>query len=265
MKEAEKRAAMPTGAHAVLSRRTIANSNTNLLRLVKKGDSVLDIGCGSGSITRDIVELVGATGVVKGIDTSEHLIDLAQRDYKGIPNLSFELADINTYSPDTKFDVVTSSRVLQWLANPEEVLNKMKNLLAEGGCLTILDYNHEKIEFEPALPASMKKFYNAFLKWRQDSGMDNRIVDNLENMFRRIGLSNITIEDQSEISIPEKTSFHTEISIWQTVAETRGIQLVRDGYITESERQLALDEYKDWMENTAKMMKLYLKSVTGRR
>ena len=39
---------MPTGAHAVLARRTVANANTNLLGLVKKGNSVLDVGCGSG-------------------------------------------------------------------------------------------------------------------------------------------------------------------------------------------------------------------------
>lgn len=256
---------MPAGAHAVLSRRTVANSNTNLLRLVKKGNSVIDVGCGSGSITRDIVDLVGDTGFVKGIDTSEHLINLAHRDYAGITNLSFENADVNSYTPDREYDVVTSSRVLQWLANPQEVLHKMKNLLAVGGCVTILDYNHEKIEFEPAIPPSMKNFYDAFLKWRQDSGMDNRIVDNLENMFRRIGLKNITVEDQSEISVPEKTSFQAELTIWQIVAETRGIQLVKDSYITESERQLAIDEYKDWMENKAKRMKLYLKSVTGNR
>jgi ubiquinone/menaquinone biosynthesis C-methylase UbiE len=263
MKEAEKRAAMPTGAHAVLSRRTIANSNTNLLSLVKKGDSVLDVGCGSGSITRDIVDLVGRTGVVKGIDTSQHLIDLAQRDYAGIPNLSFEVADINSYSSDKKYDIITSARVLQWLANPEEVLNKMKDLLAVDGCITILDYNHKKIEFEPALPVSMKRFYEAFLLWRQDSAMDNEIADHLENMFRRIGLKNITVEDQSEISIPEKPSFQAELRIWQIVAETRGVQLVNDGYITEPERQLVIDEYQEWVANNAKKMKLYLKSVTG--
>ena len=265
MKEAEKRATMPTGAHAILSRRTIANSNTSLLRLVKKGDSVLDAGCGSGSITRDIVDLVGETGVVKGIDSSQHLIDLAQRDFAGIPNLSFEVADINSYLSDTKYDVITSARVLQWLANPEEVLNKMKDLLAADGCITILDYNHTKIEFEPALPVSAKYFYDAFLKWRQDSGMDNQVADHLEDMFRRIGLKNITVEDQSEISVPEKTTFQAELSIWQIVAETRGVQLVKDGYIMEPERQLAIEEYQYWMANKAKKMKLYLKSVTGYR
>lgn len=263
MSEAEKRAEMPTGAQAVLDRRTVANGNANLLRLVKQGHVVLDVGCGTGAITKDITDLVGKEGLVKGIDTSEHLIGLARRNFSHIRNLDFELADINYYSSPIKYDVVTSARVLQWLSNPKAVLLKMKNLLREGGCLTILDYNHEKIEFEPEVPERMKTFYDAFLTWRKDSGMDNRIADNLVNIFNAIGLTNITVEDQSELSTPEKDSFLDELSIWKKVAETRGDQLVKDGYITEAERLLTIEEYQRWMKTKATRMKLYLKAVTG--
>jgi len=263
MNEAEKRAAMPTGAHSVLSRRTVYNDNSNLLKLVRKGDSVLDVGCGSGEITRGIAELTGESGFVQGIDTSDHLISLAKNSFSSISNLSFELADINSFTTPRKFDLVTSARVLQWLSNRKTVLIAMKNLLREGGCLTILDYNHEKIEFDPELPASMKSFYTAFLKWRQDSGMDNQVVDHLEQLFKQIGLKNIQVEDQSEFTTPEKNSFHAELSIWQKVAETRGVQLVNDAYITEEERLSAIQAYGEWMINKAQSMKLYLRSVTG--
>jgi len=265
MNEAQKRATMPTGAHAVLARRTVFNANTNLKDLVKQGNSVLDVGCGSGEITRGIVDLVGESGFVVGIDTSTHLIGLARQNFSTINNLSFEVADISSYSPDRKFDVVTSARVLQWLSNPEEVLMRMKHLLKNGGCLTILDYNHEKIEFDPELPSGMKKLYDAFLKWRGDSGMDNQVGDHLEDQFTRMGLKNIVVEDRSEVSIAGTTSFLEEVSLWQKVAETRGVQLVQDQYITEAERQLAIAEYQSWMTDKARKMKLYLKSVTGYR
>ncbi len=256
---------MPAGAHAVLARRTVFNANTNLLALVKKGSSVLDVGCGSGEITRGIIDLVGESGLVVGIDTSAHLIGLANQNFSTIKNLSFEVADISSYPSDRKYDVVTSARVLQWLSNPEEVLIRMRHLLKNGGCLTILDYNHEKIEFDPEIPRGMKKLYDAFLKWRGDSGMDNQVADHLEEQFIRMGLKNIVVEDRSEVSAAGTGSFLDEISIWQKVAETRGIQLVQDQYITEAERQLAIAEYQDWMTNHARKMKLYLKSVTGYR
>jgi ubiquinone/menaquinone biosynthesis C-methylase UbiE len=263
MKESEKRATMPKGTNSVLDRRTLVNSNRNLLSLVKKGFDVLDVGCGSGTITRDIIDLVGSNGSVKGIDTSEHLVGQAQGNFSNIKNLDFEVADINNYSANKKFDLITSARVLQWLSNPGEVLMKMKDLLKDGGCLTILDYNHTKIMFEPALPSSMIHLYGSFLKWRKDSGMDNEIADHLADFFKQVKLKNITVEDQSEISILNDPSFHDEISIWKKVAETRGLQLVNDNYITEDARLLAIKEYQDWMEHSAKYMKLYIKSVTG--
>jgi ubiquinone/menaquinone biosynthesis C-methylase UbiE len=263
MKTAEQRAEMPKGQNFVLDRRTVENSNRNLMALIKEGDNVLDVGCGTGAITKDIVKLVGAEGFVQGIDSSEHLIIQAKNTYSNISNLEFQLADINTYSPETKFNVITSARVLQWLSNPREVLEKMKGLLKTGGAIAILDYNHEKIEFNPPIPFSMRKFYNAFLKWRKDSGIDNEIADHLKGMFESIGMKSITVEDQAEISTPDKDSFHDEIVIWNKVAELRGPQLVTDGYITEEERLLAISEYRDWMNIEAKYMKLYLLAVTG--
>lgn len=81
----------------------------------------------------------------------------------------FEVGDINEYKKSSGFDVITSARTLQWLANPREVLLKMLPLLKKGGAVTILDYNHEKIEWLPTVPKSMKDFYYAFLKWRSDA------------------------------------------------------------------------------------------------
>jgi len=263
MNTAEKRAQMPTGTHSVLDRRTLEKDNANLLSLIKAGHVVLDVGCGSGSITKGIAELVGQEGYAVGIDVSDQLIDHARHNFEGIKNLHFEVADINNYSYDNKFDVITSARVLQWVANPREILLKMKALLKPGGCISILDYNHEKIEFTPDVPTIVKKFYSAFLTWRKDAGMDNAIADHLKDTFEEIGMRNITVDDQSEISQSGNNTFIEEISIWKKVAETRGKQLVADGYLTEIDRLSAIGGYQSWMDKDARSMKLYLTAVTG--
>jgi ubiquinone/menaquinone biosynthesis C-methylase UbiE len=102
MNNAEKRAEMPSGANTVLDRRTLEKDNANLLEVLKMGLSVLDVGCGSGSITRGIVDYVGPEGFVKGIDVSDQLIKLAQENFFEIKNLQFEVADINNYAYDQK-------------------------------------------------------------------------------------------------------------------------------------------------------------------
>jgi ubiquinone/menaquinone biosynthesis C-methylase UbiE len=265
MSNATERAAMPHGSQSVLDRRTVVNGNANLLQLVKRDDRVLDVGCGSGAITKDLAGLVGAKGVVIGIDTSDHLIAQAQQAYAHIPNLSFMVADINHFQPAELFDVVTSARVLQWLARPTDVVRKLIALTKPKGCLTILDYNHTRIEFSPEVPASMQAFYQAFLQWRADAGMDNAIADHLDDIFREAGLQQVTSADYSEVAIRGQRQFQEDIGLWLKVAEVRGPQLVTDQYITEAARQQAMKDYLVWMETDAQYMKLYLRAITGYR
>lgn len=265
MNETSNRAAMPIGTHAVLDRRTLYHANRNLLDLIKPGDTVLDVGCGSGSITIGIAEQVGPEGKVIGIDTSLHLIEQARENFKGYKNLHFELADINTYQPDFQFDLISSARVLQWLNNPAQVIRKMNALLKNDGLLSILDYNHEKIRFEPSIPESMSNFYHAFLNWRADAGMDNKIADHLEDLFQQAGFQDITTTDLTEKTSTGTAHFAGDINIWTIVAETRGLQVVRDGFLTEPERQQAITSYKKWQEEEALAMDMYLLAVTGRK
>ena len=263
MNTAEKRAEMPKGANSVLDRRTLQRDNANLLKVLKPGNAVLDVGCGSGSMTKGIVDYVGNKGHVIGIDVSDQLINQAKQNFESIKNLHFEVADINTYTYYNGFDVITSARVLQWVANPREILQKMKSLLKPGGCITILDYNHEKIQFTPDVPPIVKNFYESFLRWRMDAGMDNAIADHLVEMFEEIGMRSIEIEDHSETSQKGHDTFMEEINIWKKVAETRGKQLVADGYLSEEDRKSAIVEYQQWMDKEARSMKVYLKAVTG--
>ncbi|MES2730442.1 MAG: methyltransferase domain-containing protein [Bacteroidota bacterium] len=263
MSKANERATMPVGTNTVLDRRTVENANRNLLTLVQPGQRVLDVGCGSGTITKGISELLKNEGCVIGIDPSQHLIQLATNRFSSVANLQFEVADINTYLPTEKFDVITSARTLQWLANVKEVLEKMVGMLKTGGCLTILDYNHEKIHWSPSIPESMQQLYDAFLQWRKDAGMDNAIADHLAELLTDVGLVNISVTDHTELIGKNAADFANEIGLWVKVAETRGKQLVQDQYITEELRLKAIAEYSQWIETEAQSLKMYQLAVTG--
>ncbi len=265
MSDATERAAMPKGTHAAMENRTVFNANRNLLSIIKPGDKVLDVGCGSGSVTASLAALVGEEGTVTGIDTSEHLIEIARAQYKHIGNVHFEIADILNYQPAKKIDVASAARVLQWVANPASIIKEMAALLTTDGYLSVLDYNHEKIQWSPAPPESMQQFYKAFLQWRKDAGMDNAIGDHLAGIFNTAGLKNIAVTNQHEISNKEDEDFMSRLNIWAVVADTRGHQLVKDGYIRENLRVQAAEEYRLWTGTKARSMQLYLLAVTGRQ
>lgn len=257
----QTRAEMPQGANRVLDRRNIENSYSSLFGLLKDGLSVLDVGCGSGAITADIAQRT--YGKVIGIDFSEHLIELAQKNYAHLTNLSFEVANINDYISAEKFDLVIAARTLQWVNNPAEVVQKMVALLKKGGKISINDYNHTKVEWLPAPPKSMLDFYEAFLQWRKDAGFDNEIADNLPSIYKYLGLTEINIVPQHETSRRGEEEFAAAARIWSIVAETRGKQVVTDGYCSEELRLQAIEEYDAWIANEAQSMTLYLLAIEG--
>jgi ubiquinone/menaquinone biosynthesis C-methylase UbiE len=260
----KKRAAMPAGTNAVLDTRTIAKSNANLLQVLKPGQFVLDVGCGSGAITHGICDYVGPDGRVTGVDRSEPLINQAREQFAAVENLSFYCTDILDFSTSLRFDVITTARTLQWIANPELVVTSMKNLLKADGVLCVLDYDHTAIQWNPEPPASMRHFYQAFLQWRADAGMNNSIGQHVAGMMEKNGLELIWEQDQSEYYQREEEGFATHINIWAVVAETRGKQMVDDAYITEEQRLLALTEYQNWCARDARSMQLVLKAIHAR-
>jgi ubiquinone/menaquinone biosynthesis C-methylase UbiE len=258
---AYQRAEMPAGTAAVLDQRSLSASNANLLTVLRPGQQVLDVGCGSGAITAGIAAQVGTDGLVIGIDRGADLIAQAQQKFATTGHLRFEAVDILEYDTELRFDVITTARTLQWIAEPQKVIQKMIGLLKPGGALCVLDYNHERIEWQPEPPAEMRFFYDQFLRWRSDSGMYNDIIDSLPAMLESLDLHITLNQDESEYREKTGEGWQTHAGIWTKVAETRGKQLVPDGYVTEEQRLAAIDAYVSWCETEGQSMRLYLRAV----
>jgi ubiquinone/menaquinone biosynthesis C-methylase UbiE len=75
--------------------RTVDNSAAYLAPRLTSGSSVLDLGCGPGTITADIGARV-APGRVLGIDASANVIEEARRDAGSGPNVEFSVGPTNT-------------------------------------------------------------------------------------------------------------------------------------------------------------------------
>jgi ubiquinone/menaquinone biosynthesis C-methylase UbiE len=262
---AYQRAEMPAGTNSVLDQRSLSASNANLLTVLRPGQKVLDVGCGSGAITAGIAAQVGMDGFVLGIDRGADLIAQGRQKFAAVGNLGFEAVDILEYDTDVRYDVITTARTLQWIAEPINVIKKMIGLLSPEGVLCVLDYNHELIGWQPAPPPEMRFFYDQFLRWRSDSGMYNDIIDRLPAMLGSQGLRITLNQDKSEYREKDGDGWQTHAGIWTKVAETRGKQLVSDGYVTEVQRQAAIDAYTRWCETEGQSMRLYLRAVHAQR
>jgi len=171
--------------------------------------------------------------------------------------------DLFAYNPAEKFDLIVAARVLQWLNNPVGALKKMYALLKPGGTVSILDYNHEALEWRPQPPPSMLRFYATFLRWRGDAGMNNHIADDLPGYFAEVGFTDIEEFNADEVYQKGEPGFINKAGIWAKVAMST--QMVEEGYIDNELRLLAIAEYTQWVENDAERMVMKLKEVRGTR
>lgn len=103
-----------------------------LLDLLKIGDEddVLDIGCGTGYLTRKIRAIT--KGKVVGIDPSRSMIDEARRRSKGL-NIEYKVKSAEEIIYREEFDLIVCNSVLQWLKDPELAISNFWRALRKGG------------------------------------------------------------------------------------------------------------------------------------
>lgn len=139
------------GAHAA---RTAADSAAYLLPFLEPGMAVLDVGCGPGSITADLANLV-EPGPVTGLDQSEDVVASARElaASRGLTNISFTAGNVYDLDyPDGTFDVVHAHQVLQHLADPVAALREMRRVARPGGLVAVRDADYSGMSWYPELP-----------------------------------------------------------------------------------------------------------------
>lgn len=89
---------------------------------------VLEIGCGSGNLTKLLAE-AGYSGSYVGVDIADRFNHTAQPGFKR----EFVLADAHRFEPDGKFDLVVSVSALEHIADDRQLIQKLGGHLAQGG------------------------------------------------------------------------------------------------------------------------------------
>jgi ubiquinone/menaquinone biosynthesis C-methylase UbiE len=102
---------------------------------VRKGDRVLDVGCGFGDTTVKLAELVGPSGEVVGVDCCDAFLAYANEDTaeRGLKNVSFIRGDAEIALPANQFDFVFARFGTMFFANPVAGLRNMRKALRPGG------------------------------------------------------------------------------------------------------------------------------------
>jgi SAM-dependent methyltransferase len=191
----EHRAVYTHGHHESVLRshrvRTAENSAGYLIAHLRPGMSVLDVGCGPGTITVDLAARV-APGQVTAVEQTDDALALARAEAqaRGQRNIAFATSDVHALElPDDTFDVVHAHQVLQHVADPVQALREMRRVCKPGGLVAARDADYAGFIWFPQLPAldRWKTLYSSaaranggepdagrrLLSWAHQSGFDD--------------------------------------------------------------------------------------------
>ena len=118
--------------HGVHAKHRLIRYEDFFVARIRKNERVLDIGCGNGFLAHAVVSRTGAS--VLGIDLSTAKIEQASATYR-LDNLEFRQGDAFSDLPDSPFDVVILSNVLEHLQGRPEFLRQIMDTIAPGRIL----------------------------------------------------------------------------------------------------------------------------------
>ena len=118
------------------------------------GERILDVGCGPGYYCAELLQEVGPSGEVVGVDGSPAMLELAARRCAKYQNVEFHEADATSLPvSDGSFDGVLCVQVLEYVADPTAGLAQMHRSLRPGGRVVVWDVDWSTVSLHSRDPA----------------------------------------------------------------------------------------------------------------
>ena len=179
------------GAAALASHatRTAANSAAYLLPHLLAGQSLLDVGCGPGTITLDLAATL-SPGRVVGLDYTDAPLVAAREEAarRGDTTTQFVVGDVSALDlPDDSFDVVHAHQVLHHLPDPPAALREMARVTRPGGLLAVRDADYDAMAWYPRLPG-LDTWRRLFTTVQRSHGAEADAARRHRRWFREAGL-----------------------------------------------------------------------------
>ena len=214
---------------------------------LRPGFSVLDCGCGVGSITLDLAEQV-APGQVVGIDMDESQLAIARQGAieRRLANVSFRQGNVYALPFEAAtFEAVLAHTLLIHLSDPLRALREIRRVLKPGGVAGISDDDWRTMTYSPDHPL-MEKIISLWTRVIQHNGGNPHYARHLRSLLLQAGFA--------------KTEGHAVAAdYYGTLEETRRLATIQtrffrnpdmtrvitnQGWATPAE----LDEIVDWIQ-----------------
>jgi SAM-dependent methyltransferase len=157
---------------------------------VAPGWRCLEVGAGNGSVSHWLATKVGPDGRVVASD-----IDTRFLDRLSLPNLEARRIDVTCDPLGEGYDLVCGRAVLHHIPERMDVLARLAEAVGPGGCILL-----EEPDFHPVLAsdsAAMRDFWQGFLAWAADRGIDYFVGRRLAPWLADLGFHEIAAHGET--------------------------------------------------------------------
>lgn len=163
--------------------------NTLLSKLdIKDNDNILDVGTGTGVLIPFLKKL-NSNGIIKGVDISSGMLDIASQKFKDTQNVSFKALDIENSSLEEKYDKIVLYSMFPHLKNKTNTIKTLvENNLNEEGKLIIAHSNS-------------REFLNNMHKEKDKTVSEDRLISIKDQkvLFEQVNLNVLDAYEDDEI------------------------------------------------------------------
>jgi trans-aconitate 2-methyltransferase len=178
----------PTQYHKFQAERSAPFFDLLALVVVRPNLKVVDLGCGTGELTRHLADALPDSDVT-GLDSSAQMLEKAE--LLAGPSLRFEQGDQAQLTGE--WDLIFSNAALQWSENHAELIPSLYRRLAPGGQLAVQvpsNHNHisHRVYREAASEEPFKSYLNGFQRYAPVLS-----IDEYAQLFFECGAENIVV------------------------------------------------------------------------
>ncbi|WP_248960590.1 methyltransferase domain-containing protein [Sphaerisporangium perillae] len=228
--------------------RTAANSAAYLLPHLRSGMSLLDVGCGPGTITADLAALV-APGPVTAIDTAEGIVAQAKETVaaQSLANVTCEVGDVYDLAyPERSFDVVHAHQMLQHVADPVGALAAMRAACKPGGVVAARDTDYATFTWYPEVPA-LAEWLELYHRLARANGGEPDAGRRLLSWARSAGFTDVTATASVWcFATPDDRAWWSGLWADRVTGSTIADQAIAYGFATRADLERIADGWREW-------------------
>lgn len=181
---------------------------------VGPGARVLDLGCGPGLATVSMLEIVGPTGRVDGLDRSAEFVAQARARCARAGRGDADVRELNLVDQDVptdmrgQYDVVWCRWLAMFVPHPERVVAAVSSALRVGGRLVMHEYvDYSTYALHPH-GGRVREFVALAIRSFADDGGDAHIARRLPTMLTSAGFTIDTLRPMARAARPHEELWH---------------------------------------------------------